>query len=48
MLARGFSNSDIAEEICVSIATVKTHIYRIFKKTNIKNRTEAVSYLKGL
>jgi DNA-binding NarL/FixJ family response regulator len=48
MLAKGFSNNDIAEEIGVSVATVKTHIYRIFKKTNIKNRAEAAGYLKGL
>ena len=48
MVAKGFSNGDIADKIGVSVTTVKTHIYRIFKKTNIKNRAEAASYLKGI
>jgi len=33
MLGKGVSNNEIAESIGVSLATVKTHIYRIFKKT---------------
>jgi LuxR family transcriptional regulator of csgAB operon len=48
MLAKGYSNNDIMKKLGVSLTTVKTHIYRIYKKTNIKNRAEAASYFKGL
>lgn len=43
-LARGRSNKEIAEELYVSESTVKTHISHIFRKLNIKNRSEAILY----
>lgn len=36
----GFSNEEIAERHFVSVATVKTHINHILKKTGTKNRIE--------
>ncbi|MEG0156867.1 MAG: response regulator transcription factor [Anaerovoracaceae bacterium] len=38
LIYRGKSNSEIAAELYISESTVKTHIYNIFKKLNIKNR----------
>jgi len=38
--AEGLSNKEIAAVLYISEATVRTHIYRIFKKTNSQNRTE--------
>ncbi|MCJ8290847.1 MAG: tetratricopeptide repeat protein [Crocinitomicaceae bacterium] len=41
LLADGKSNQDIANELFVSINTVKTHVLRIYEKLDVKNRTQA-------
>ncbi len=41
-LALGATNEMIAEEFCISVATVKTHLYRIYKKISVSNRLQAV------
>ena len=40
LAADGLSNKEIAAVLYISEATVRTHIYRIFKKTRVQNRTE--------
>ncbi|MGD9579879.1 MAG: LuxR C-terminal-related transcriptional regulator [Vampirovibrionia bacterium] len=42
MIARGFSNIDISEKLCLSNLTVKTHVKNLFKKLGVSNRTEAI------
>jgi len=37
-VARGLSNAEIAQELFVSVATVKTHISHILEKLNVDNR----------
>jgi LuxR family transcriptional regulator of csgAB operon len=37
-VAVGASNEEIAEKLCVSPHTVKTHLYNVFKKINGKAR----------
>ena len=44
LVAQGFSNREIADEICVSAATVTTHLRNIFGKLGLKNRVEATLY----
>lgn len=39
----GLQNKEIAKELAISPATVKTHVQRILKKTGAKNRTQIVS-----
>jgi DNA-binding NarL/FixJ family response regulator len=44
LLASGLSNSEIAQQLFISNATVKTHINRIFAKTGARDRAQAVRY----
>lgn len=43
-VARGQSNARIAQELYVSIRTVESHLYRLFKKLKVTSRTEAAIY----
>lgn len=45
MLASGISNQDIADELCISPHTVKTHIYNLYKKIEVANRYQAIQWL---
>jgi DNA-binding NarL/FixJ family response regulator len=44
LLAWGLSNAEIAQRLYLSHATVKTHINRIFAKTGVRDRAQAVRY----
>jgi DNA-binding NarL/FixJ family response regulator len=50
LLASGLSNTEIAQRLFLSNATVKTHINRIFAKTGARDRAQAVrfAYQHGL
>lgn len=42
LMVTGLKNPQIAEELMVSLSTVKFHISAIFKKLDVRNRTRAV------
>ena len=44
LIARGSSNSEIADALYVSTATVKTHINHVFAKTGLRDRAQLVRY----
>jgi DNA-binding NarL/FixJ family response regulator len=50
LVARGLSNADIARELVVGDATIKTHVARIFSKLDLHDRAQAVvlAYESGL
>ena len=41
MLDRGLSNRDIAEQLQISEHTVKVHLWRLFRRLNVKSRSQA-------
>jgi DNA-binding NarL/FixJ family response regulator len=50
LIAGGRSNAEIARELFISEATVKTHINNLFSKAGVRDRAQAVTYAyrKGL
>ena len=41
LMASGCSNKEIADELCLSGHTVKTHVYNIYKKLHVDTRFQA-------
>ena len=44
LLAKGYDNQTIANELFISLKTVKTHVSNILGKLNVDDRTQAVVY----
>ena len=47
-LAQGLKNQEIADQLFLSITTVKTHVHNIYSKMDVRNRTEAVTKARTL
>lgn len=48
MLAQGLTNSQIAGELVLSVATVKTHVRNVLRKLRAANRVEAATRFREL
>ncbi len=47
LISTGKSNKEIADLMCVSFATARTHVYNIFQKTGVKSRVELLRLVSG-
>jgi DNA-binding CsgD family transcriptional regulator len=47
-LASGMKNEQIAEELHISIYTVRTHIANIYKKFEVNNKVDLLMHLKPM
>jgi LuxR family maltose regulon positive regulatory protein len=48
LIAAGFSNQQIAQQLVIAVSTVKSHINHIYGKLSVKNRTQAVARAQAL
>jgi DNA-binding NarL/FixJ family response regulator len=46
MLDRGLSNREIATELDISEHTVKVHLWRLFRRLDVKSRTQTLHYAR--
>lgn len=44
LLSKGLTNKEISQRLLISEKTVKNHLYSIFKKLGVQDRTQAVLY----
>lgn len=43
LLSKGFLYKEIAEQLYISVGTVRQHIHNIYEKLHVQNRTEAIN-----
>lgn len=48
LMAKGYSNQEIAAQLFVSLSTVKAHNQNLFEKLDVKRRTQAVEKARML
>jgi two-component system, NarL family, response regulator LiaR len=48
LLTQGHSNTEIAENLFLSLSTIKTHVSNLFVKMDVKSRTQAIEKAKRL
>ena len=47
-LASGASNREISQRLYICESTVKRHVYHIFGKLNVRNRTQAAMWARTM
>ncbi|KMO83439.1 MAG: response regulator transcription factor [Mycolicibacterium rufum] len=48
MLEQGLSNKDIADQLCITLHTVKNHVHSILSKLGVRTRAEAAVVCRSL
>jgi len=46
-LCAGKSNREISASLFISLQTVKDHVYRIYQKTDVRNRVQLINLIQG-
>jgi DNA-binding NarL/FixJ family response regulator len=47
LLSKGLLYKEIAEQLTISVGTVRQHIHKIYEKLHVQNRTEAINKALG-
>ena len=47
LLAKGLLYKEIADNLSISVSTVRQHIHKIYEKLHVQNRTEAINKAFG-
>lgn len=47
LLIKGYSYNQLAEELVISLPTVKTHVSNIYRKAEVKNKIQLLNLIKG-
>lgn len=47
LLAKGDSYNQLAEELSISLTTVKTHVHNIYRKAKVKNKIQLINLING-
>lgn len=47
LVASGSSNQEVAEQLCVTVHTVRKHLEHSYRKLGVRNRTAAASAIRG-
>lgn len=48
LLAKGYSNQEIASELVIALSTVKTHVHHLYAKLQTPDRLRAVTRARAL
>lgn len=48
LIADGKSNSEICDSLCISLSTVKKHVYNLFNKAGVNSRTQLINLLLSI
>lgn len=48
LLAQGYSNAHIADQLFLSLSTIKTHVSNLYSKMEVKNRFQAMTKAKAM
>lgn len=48
LIAEGLSNQEIADQLVISVSTVKRHAFNLYGKLGVKRHTQAISRARGL
>ena len=46
LILKGKTNKDIEDSLFISIKTVKSHIYNVYRKMGVKNRLELINFIQ--
>jgi DNA-binding CsgD family transcriptional regulator len=47
LVSQGYSNKEIEDELFISLATVKKHLFNVFKKLKVKNRVQLTNFIQN-